>query len=130
MIGRATEATGRPVTDQSGAAQRRADLAMAAARGATDAELVLRSDPESLALLGVDDDSPTLADVLRWQGSVLRDQGRTDEAESLYQRSLRIAQDLDYLAGQSHAVNCLGVIAQRRGEMKRAGQLFVAAQRM
>jgi tetratricopeptide (TPR) repeat protein len=68
--------------------------------------------------------------VLRWQGSILRDQGRTDEAEALYQRSLRVAQDLDYLAGQSHAVNCLGVIAQRRGEMKRAAQLFLAAQRM
>ena len=81
-------------------------------------------------MLGVSEDSPILADVLRWQGSILRDQGKTDEAEALYQRSLRVAQDLDYLAGQSHAVNCLGVIAQRRGEMKRAGQLFLAAQRM
>src|SRR6476659_1485535 len=108
------------VSDQSSAAQRRADLAMAAARGTTDTEVVLRSDPESLTLLGVDKDSPLLADVLRWQGSVLRDQGKTDEAEELYQRSLRVAQDLAYLAGESHAVNCLGVIAQRRGEMKKA----------
>ena len=132
MIGRAAETKGpdRPDTDQSGAAQRRADLALAAARGTADGDLVLRSDPESLALLGVDADSPIFADVLRWQGSILRDQGKTDEAEELYQRSLRVAQDLDYLAGQSHAVNCLGVIAQRRGEMHRAGQLFVAAQRM
>jgi tetratricopeptide (TPR) repeat protein len=112
------------------AAQRRADLAMAAARGTTDTDVVLRSDPESLALLGVDEESPILADVLRWQGSVLRDQGKTDEAEALYQQSLRVAQHLDYLAGQSHAVNCLGVIAQRRGEIARAGQLFIAAQRM
>jgi tetratricopeptide (TPR) repeat protein len=103
---------------------------MAAARGAVETELVLRSDPEALAMLGVSEDTPLLADILRWQGSVLRDQGKTDEAESLYHRSLRVAQDLDYLAGQSHAVNCLGVIAQRRGELKRAGQLFVAAQRM
>jgi tetratricopeptide (TPR) repeat protein len=116
----------------SDASQRRADLALAAARGSTDTELVLRSDAEGLALLGVheDDDSPVLADVLRWQGSVLRDRGQTAEAEALYQRSLRAAQHADYLAGQSHAVNCLGVMAQRRGELNRAGQLFVAAQRM
>jgi tetratricopeptide (TPR) repeat protein len=116
-----------PSNDQ---AQRRADLAMAAARGSSEAELVLGSDPEALLLLGVDDESPLLADVLRWQGSILRDRGQTEEAESLYQRSLRAAQHHDYLAGQSHAVNCLGVIAQRRGHLKRAGQLFVTAQRM
>jgi tetratricopeptide (TPR) repeat protein len=112
--------------------QRRAELALAAARGATDTELVLRSDAEGLAMLGVQehDDSPVLADVLRWQGSVLRDRGMAAEAEALYQRSLRAAQHADYLAGQSHAVNCLGVMAQRRGELNRAGQLFVAAQRM
>lgn len=112
------------------AGKRRADLAMAAARGASDADLVLRSDPEALGLLGVDEESPVLADVLRWQGSILRDRGHTADAEDLYHRSLRVAQRLDYLAGQSHAVNCLGVIAQRRGELHRASQLFVAAQRM
>src|SRR5690348_7123199 len=91
---RASDATvnGPPVTDLAGAAQRRADLAVAAARGAADVQLVLQSDPESLALLGVSEDSPLLADVLRWQGSILRDQGKTDEAETLYQRSLRVAQ--------------------------------------
>ena len=54
--------------NQQVAAQRRADLAMAAARGTADGELVLRSDAEGLALLGVTDDSPVLADVLRGAG--------------------------------------------------------------
>ena len=38
-----------------------------------------------------DGESPLLADVLRWQGSVLRDRGRTSEAEPLYARSLEVA---------------------------------------
>jgi tetratricopeptide (TPR) repeat protein len=103
---------------------------MAATRGARGRDVVLRSDAEGLALLGVTEESPLLADVLRWQGSVMRERGQTAEAEALYERSLKVAQKLDYLAGQSHAVNCLGAIAQRRGEMQRAKQLFQAAQRM
>ena len=103
---------------------------MAATRGARGRDVVLRSDAEGLALLGVTEDTPLLADVLRWQGSVLRERGQTAEAEELYNRSLKVAQDHDYLAGQSHAVNCLGAIAQRRGEMHRAKQLFQAAHRM
>lgn len=117
-------------TSQSPEAIRRADLAMAAARGTSEKELVLRSDSEGLMLLGVPEECALLADVLRWQGSVLRDRGQTEEAEALYNRSLRVAQACDYLAGQSHAVNCLGALAQRRGELHRAGQLFKAAYRM
>jgi tetratricopeptide (TPR) repeat protein len=123
-----TAAVPRP--SQTAQSRRRAELAMAAAQGATGQDLVLRSDAEGLALLGVDEESPMLADVLRWQGNVLRDRGNTVAAESLYKRSLDVAQKLDYLAGQSHAVNCLGAVAQRRGELHRASQLFQAAQRM
>jgi tetratricopeptide (TPR) repeat protein len=119
------------VTDSHAAqSRRRAELAMAAAQGAAADDLVLRSDREGLALLGVDDECPLMADVLRWQGSVLRDRGQTGEAELLYKRSLEVAQRIDYLVGQSHAVNCLGAVAQRRGELRRANQLFQAAQRM
>jgi tetratricopeptide (TPR) repeat protein len=111
-------------------AQRRAQLAMAATHGATGQDLVLNADAEGRALLGVTEESPLLADVLRWQGSVLRDRGQTTEAEARYKLSLEIAQKLNYLAGQSHAVNCLGAIAQRRGDLARANQLFQAALRM
>jgi tetratricopeptide (TPR) repeat protein len=114
----------------SAEAQRRADLAIAATRGTLSGDLVLESDAESLALLGVYDEGPLLADVLRWQGTVLRERGQTADAEGLYTRSLKLAQKLDYLAGQSHAVNMLGAIAQRRGELHRSAQLFLAAQRM
>jgi tetratricopeptide (TPR) repeat protein len=125
-VGSSSTAEGAPTPES----RRRADLAMAAARGATGQDLILTSDPEGLALLGVDGESQLLADVLRWQGSVLRDRGQTAQAEALYKRSLEVAQKFDYLAGQSHAVNCLGAIAQRRGELHRASQLFQAAQRM
>jgi hypothetical protein len=76
-------------------ARRLAELAMAAGFGASADDLILRSDRESLAMLGADDDSPLLADVLRWQGSVLRDRGQTTDAENLYKRSLAVAKKLN-----------------------------------
>jgi tetratricopeptide (TPR) repeat protein len=119
-----------PAAGLSDEARRRSDLATAAARGSAGKDLVLGSDPDSLALLGVAEESTLQVDVLRWQGSVLRERGQTAEAEALYTRSLKLAQNLDYLAGQAHAVNVLGAISQRRGELQRAAQLFQAAQRM
>lgn len=112
------------------ATRRRAALAMAATHGSSERDLVLRSDTDGMAMLGVHEEGPLMADVLRWQGTVLRERGKTAEAESLYKRSLELAQKLDYLAGQSHAVNCLGIVAQRRGDLRRANQLFQSAQRM
>src|SRR5213075_1947267 len=72
------------------------ELAMAAGFGSAADELVLRSDPDSLATLGADENSPLLADILRWQGSVLRDRGETSVAEKLYERSLEVARRLEY----------------------------------
>ena len=110
--------------------RRLAELAMAAGFGSTADDLILRSDPESLALLGASDDSPLLADVLRWQGSVIRDRGQTTDAERLYEQSLEVARRLHYEAGQSHAINCLGIIAQRRGDLVAASKFFHDAQRI
>lgn len=104
--------------------RRLAELAMAAGLGATADDLILRSDRESLAMLGADEDSPLLADVLRWQGSVVRDRGQTSDAESLYRRSLDVARKLDYAAGQAHALNCLGSVAQRRGDLGAANAFY------
>lgn len=103
---------------------------MAAGFGSSVDDLILRSDRESLALLGADEDSPLLADVLRWQGSVVRDRGQTTDAEKLYTRSLGVANKLSYEAGQSHALNCLGAIAQRRGDLSAATEFFHHAQRI
>src|SRR3954464_15972898 len=72
------------------------ELAMAAGFGSTADDLILRSDRESLAMLGADEDSPLLADVLRWQGSVVRDRGQTTDAEALYRRSFEVAVRLGY----------------------------------
>ncbi|MEO5567464.1 MAG: tetratricopeptide repeat protein [Gemmatimonadaceae bacterium] len=110
--------------------RRLAELAMAAGFGSTADDLILRSDRESLALLGADEDSPLLADVLRWQGSVLRDRGQTTDAEKLYVQSLAVAQKLHYEAGQAHALNCLGSVAQRRGDLVAAHQYFNDARRI
>jgi tetratricopeptide (TPR) repeat protein len=104
--------------------RRLAELAMAAGFGSTADDLILRSDRESLALLGADEDSPLLADVLRWQGSVVRDRGQTTDAESLYKRSFEVANRLQYEAGQAHALNCLGSVAQRRGDLVAANLYF------
>lgn len=110
--------------------RRLAELAMAAGYGSASEDIVLRSDPASLALLGADEDTPLLADVLRWQGSVLRDRGQTTEAEDLYRRSLELSNKLSFEAGQAHALNCLGTIAQRRGDLTAANQFFHDAQRI
>jgi tetratricopeptide (TPR) repeat protein len=103
---------------------------MAAGFGSAADDLILRSDAESLALLGADENSPLLADVLRWQGSVVRDRGATSEAERLYERSFEVAERLGYEAGQAHALNCLGAVAQRRGDLQRAAKYFHDAQRV
>ena len=110
--------------------RRLAELAMAAGFGSTADDLVLRSDRESLAMLGADDDSPLLADVLRWQGSVLRDRGQTTDAEALYKRSLDVAKRLDYQVGQAAALNCLGSVAQRRGDLGAAHRYYNDARRI
>jgi tetratricopeptide (TPR) repeat protein len=106
------------------------ELAMAAGFGSAPGDLILRSDRESLAILGGEEDSPLLADILRWQGSVVRDRGQTTEAETLYGRSLDAAKRLKYETGQAQALNCLGSVAQRRGDLAAASDFFLQAQRI
>jgi tetratricopeptide (TPR) repeat protein len=110
--------------------RRLAELAMAAGLGTTADDFILRSDPESLAMMGADEDSPLLADVLRWQGSVIRDRGQTSDAEALYKRSLEVAVRLEYEAGQAHVLNCLGLVAQRRGDLATANRYFNQARQI
>ena len=45
---------------------------MAATHGSSERDLVLRSDTDGMAMLGVHEEGPLMADVLRWQGTVLR----------------------------------------------------------
>ncbi len=103
-------------------ARRLAELARAAGLGDTPDD-ALQLHQEALTLLGADDETPLLADVLRWQGSVLRHRGRISDAEPLYQRSLDLCVRLGYDAGHAHALNCLAALAQRRGDVTTAAAL-------
>jgi tetratricopeptide (TPR) repeat protein len=107
-------------------ARRLAEVARAAGLGDSP-DVALRSHREALELLGSDEPTPLLADVLRWQGSVLANRGRTSEAEPLFRQSLEIAEQLNYESGRAHALNCMAGLAQRRGDMQAAGELLGAS---
>lgn len=120
MIQHAASKTRLPPTAE---ARRLAELARAAGFGdSPDDALQLTRD--AIELLGTDDETPLLADVLRWQATVLRDRGRTSEAEPLYHRSLDIATRIGYDAGRAHALNYLGSVCLRRGDINGAANLW------
>ena len=45
-------------------------------------------------------------------------------AQQLYERSLEVATACGFAAARGHALNCLGIIAQRRGDMDRAEHYY------
>jgi tetratricopeptide (TPR) repeat protein len=107
-------------------ARRLAELARAAGFGDSP-DAALHGYRSVLSLLGADEPTPLLVDVLRWQGSVWRDRGRTAEAEPLYRQSLQVAESIDYDAGRAHAYNCLAGLSQRRGDLTTAANLLSEA---
>ncbi|HEY4307226.1 MAG TPA: tetratricopeptide repeat protein [Gemmatimonadaceae bacterium] len=113
-------------------ARRLAELAQAAGLGECPSD-ALQWYREALSLLGGEGETTLLADVLRWQGSVLAGRGRTSEAEPFYQRSLEVAERIEYPVGRAYALNSLGSLALRRGDIDGAARLmsdslFVAEQ--
>ena len=107
-------------------ARQLAELARAAGFGDSPDEAI-DQHRDAISLLGSDEETPLLADVLRWQATVLRDRGRTSEAEPLYLRSLRIATNLDYDSGRAHALNYLASLSLRRGDVTGAANLMTEA---
>jgi tetratricopeptide (TPR) repeat protein len=107
-------------------ARRLAELARAAGLG-DDPDAAVEWNRQAIDLLKTTGETPLLADVLRWQGSVFLQRGRTADAEPLYRRSLEVAESLAYDPGRAHGLNCLAVISQRRGDVRRATELFHAA---
>jgi len=105
---------------------RLARLARAAGYGGSP-ESALKSIRDAFLLLGDDGDAHVTADLLRWQGSILRERGHTSAAEPLYRRSLEIARRIEYDAGIAHALNCLAALEQRRGNINRAAHLVTDA---
>ena len=71
--------------------------------------------------------SASLIDIVRWQGSAHRDRGQTSRAEPFYRESLELAEMIGCDQGQAHALNCLGSLAQRRGNLTLANELFSRA---
>jgi tetratricopeptide (TPR) repeat protein len=92
-----------------------------------DADGALAHYDDALSLLADEGDSPMAADALRWKGLVLRERGDTAAGYRFFNRSLAMAERLAYVNGQAHALNCLGTIAQRRGQLESAEQLYSQA---
>lgn len=105
--------------EQLAAEARAADL-----RGNPDGALALYD--QAIAALGTGP-TPLLADLLRWKGTTHRERGETQRALELYERSLGVAVALRHGAAQAHALNCLGIIAQRRGDLKGAERYYAVA---
>jgi tetratricopeptide (TPR) repeat protein len=103
--------------------------ALAAWRGADPDQAVDACDHAVGLLLPI---GPTdaLADVLRWKGSILRDRGHHSEASDLYSQSLAVADAVSYKGGRAHALNCMGTIAQLRGDLAGAEGWYGEAARL
>ncbi len=84
---------------------------------------------EAISLLPDSEPSPLRVDVLRWLGTTHRELGQTPAAQSHYEESEALARDLHYEAGEAHALNCLAIIAQRRGDVAGAQGLYRQAAR-
>lgn len=103
--------------------------ALDAWRGA-DPDHAIDACDHALALLLPVGPSDALADVLRWKGSVLRDRGNHSAASDLYSQSLAVADSISYGGGRAHALNCLGTVAQFRGDLPSAERWYGEAARL
>src|SRR4051812_38345773 len=113
-------------SSESSELRRLAEIARQAGYG-NSPETALKSIREALSLLDTSSEEPLVADLLRWQGSMLRERGQTSAAEPLYRRSLHISRRIEYDAGTAHALNCLGALAQRRGDIAGAANAVTDA---
>ena len=103
--------------------------ALAGWRGA-DPDQAIDACDHALALLLPVGPTDALADVLRWKGSILRDRGSHAAAADLYAQSLAVADTASYKGGRAHALNCLGTIAQLRGDLPAAERWYGEAARL
>lgn len=103
--------------------------ALAGWRG-SDPDSAIDACDHALALLLPVGPTDALADVLRWKGSILRDRGNHGAAADLYSQSLTVADSASYKAGRAHALNCLGTIAQLRGDLIAAERCYGEAARL
>ncbi|HET9984162.1 MAG TPA: HD domain-containing phosphohydrolase [Longimicrobiales bacterium] len=69
----------------------------------------------------------TVVDLLRWIGTVHRERGELDRADSFYRESLDEAGAAGAAAQVAAALNCLALVAQIRGDVDEAEELFARA---
>ena len=86
--------------------------------GHTDKSLAYFDD--AIALFEDEDDQPFFADVLRWKGTVFREHGETEAAYRCYTMSLAHAERVGALGAAAHGHNCLGIVAQCRGDLRQS----------
>jgi tetratricopeptide (TPR) repeat protein len=98
-------------------AQKLVELAKAADRRGDGAKSLAFFD-DAIALLDRQPATPFFADVLRWKGTVYREQGETEAASRCYESSLAHAERAGAIGAQAHSLNCLAIVAQRRGNLR------------
>lgn len=110
-------------------ARKLVEMARAAEQqGQTDTSLAYFDD--AIALLEHETDQPFFADVLRWKGTVFREQGETEAAYRYYKKSVAHAERLGAVGAQAHGLNCLAIVAQRRGDLRECETNYVLAKQL
>ncbi len=94
-------------------------------QGQTDKSLAFFDD--AIALIEHETDLPFFADVLRWKGTVFREQGETEAAYRCYEKSLAHAERIGAVGAQAHGFNCLAIVAQRRGDLRESESHYARA---
>jgi tetratricopeptide (TPR) repeat protein len=96
--------------------------------GATS--VALQEYDDVLAELELYPSDALLAEALRGKGTVLRETGETEAAHSCYVRSAEAAQRSQLPGAHAHALNCLAIVAQRRGDLRETTRLYDNAARL
>jgi tetratricopeptide (TPR) repeat protein len=112
-------------TDSAGP-RRLVDLAREAERRG-DAAKSLGLYDDAIEALERLQDLVLLADVLRWKGTLHREQGETEAAYRCYTQSLIQAEKSGSIGCKAHGFNCLAIIAQRRGNLTESEKLYAQA---
>lgn len=89
-----------------------------------DASRALGLYDDAIEALEHEQDLGALADVLRWKGTVHREQGETEAAYRCYTQSLIQAERSGSVSCIAHGYNCLAIISQRRGNLNESERLY------
>jgi tetratricopeptide (TPR) repeat protein len=111
---------------ESGGPRKLVDLAREAERRG-DVPRALGHYDDAIEALEREQDLALLADVLRWKGTVHREQGETEVAYRCYTQSLIQAEKCGSVGSKAHGLNCLAIIAQRRGNLTESEKLYLQA---